>query len=203
VAVPCRRCSRSRNRDTLHGTSKGRCSEISRQAGELIGSRQGSHPIFHPTSDNAVGFGGMNGRRDGRQAVDFPDRKEWEITGWDGWQRITSPIYDADAAWRLALEIIVPVFRWMWSEHDIFLGHRRRYTMREVEQLISRAGLVQLRSSYFFAFVFPLAAAARLGQELSASGTDEGFGDRVYGRRPQAKTGCEAIGALLCGGCQI
>jgi SAM-dependent methyltransferase len=88
-----------------------------------------------------------------------------------------------------SLLITVPAFRWMWSEHDIFLGHRRRYTMREVEQLISRAGLVQLRSSYFFAFVFPLAAAARLGQKLSASRT---------GRpRSSLKRHTPAVNALL------
>jgi hypothetical protein len=46
VAVPCRRCSRSRNRGTLHGRSKGRCSEISRQAGEL--SRESAR--FPPNS---------------------------------------------------------------------------------------------------------------------------------------------------------
>jgi hypothetical protein len=67
--------------------------------------------------------------------------------------------------------ITVPAFQWMWSEHDIYLGHQRRYTIREVEHLLSRAGLVQLCSSYFFAFVLPLAAAARLGQKLSASRT--------------------------------
>jgi hypothetical protein len=72
-----------------------------------------------------------------------------------------------------AFLITVPAFRWLWGEHDIFLGHRRRYTLREVDQLISRVGLVRLRSSYFFALVLPLAAAARLRQKLSPSPTGQ------------------------------
>jgi hypothetical protein len=40
-----------------------------------------------------VGLGGMSGRLDGREVVDFPDRKEWGITAWDGWQRITKPLH--------------------------------------------------------------------------------------------------------------
>jgi hypothetical protein len=35
----------------------------------------------------------MNGGLDGKEVVDFSDRKEWEITAWDGWQRITKPLH--------------------------------------------------------------------------------------------------------------
>jgi hypothetical protein len=63
------------------------------QAGERVGSRHGSHPIPHPTSDYAVGLGGMNGQLDGREVVDLPDKKEREMTAWDRRQRITKPLH--------------------------------------------------------------------------------------------------------------
>jgi hypothetical protein len=52
-----------------------------------------SHPNSHPTSDYAVGLGGMNACRDGEEVVDFPDRKERRATGRDGRQRITKPLH--------------------------------------------------------------------------------------------------------------
>jgi len=62
--------------------------------------------------------------------------------------------------------ITVPAFQWMWSEHDVFLEHRRRYTIRQLENAIARAGLDVVRSSYYFGFVFPIAAALRIGGRM-------------------------------------
>ena len=56
----------------------------------------------------------------------------------------------------------VPAFRFLWSGHDVFLEHRRRYTLAEVEQTMRRAGLEVVRGAYYFGAVFPLAAAVRL-----------------------------------------
>jgi len=55
----------------------------------------------------------------------------------------------------------VPAFRFLWSRYDNFLEHKRRYTLEEVEMLVSGCGLKVLRSSYFFAAVFPLVFLAR------------------------------------------
>ena len=38
--------------------------------------------------------------------------------------------------------ITVPAFQWMWSGHDVFLEHRRRYTLKMLEDVVRRAGLV-------------------------------------------------------------
>ena len=37
--------------------------------------------------------------------------------------------------------ISVPAFQFLWSGHDVFLEHRRRYTRAQVEALVRRAGL--------------------------------------------------------------
>ena len=58
--------------------------------------------------------------------------------------------------------ISVPAFRFLWSGHDIFLEHRRRYTLRQVERLARAADLEPLRTRYFFASVFPAACIMRL-----------------------------------------
>ena len=56
----------------------------------------------------------------------------------------------------------VPAFRFLWSGHDVFLEHKRRYRLPEIEATMRTAGLEVVHGSYFFGFVFPLAAAVRL-----------------------------------------
>jgi hypothetical protein len=51
--------------------------------------------------------------------------------------------------------ISVPAFQFLWSGHDIFLGHQRRYTLHEIEDVVKRADLEVIRGRYFFATVFP------------------------------------------------
>ena len=58
--------------------------------------------------------------------------------------------------------VTVPAFRFLWSGHDVFLEHKRRYTLGEIEQTMRRAGLDVVRGAYYFGVVFPLAAAVRL-----------------------------------------
>ncbi len=64
--------------------------------------------------------------------------------------------------------ITVPAYRWLWSAHDKFLHHKRRYTAGELRTKINKSGLRIARLSYFNTFLFPLAALARL---LRLSGT--------------------------------
>jgi SAM-dependent methyltransferase len=58
--------------------------------------------------------------------------------------------------------VTVPAFRFLWSSHDVFLEHKRRYRLNEIEAAIRDAGLQVVRGAYYFGFVFPLAAAVRL-----------------------------------------
>lgn len=56
----------------------------------------------------------------------------------------------------------VPAFQFMWSGHDDFLEHKRRYTLGQFEALAGNAGLTVERGAYYFAAVFPIALASRL-----------------------------------------
>jgi SAM-dependent methyltransferase len=56
------------------------------------------------------------------------------------------------------LLVTVPAYRFLWSEHDEALAHRRRYSASELHVKLTRAGFRVLKRSYvvFFAF-FPIA----------------------------------------------
>lgn len=58
--------------------------------------------------------------------------------------------------------ITVPAFSFLWSSHDIFLGHKRRYNLSQLERLVNSSGLIIKSISYYYAVVFPLALATRL-----------------------------------------
>jgi len=71
--------------------------------------------------------------------------------------------------------VTVPAYRWLWSSHDEFLHHKRRYSAAELRAKISAAGLRIAKLSYFNTLLFPLAAAVRIKDRLlnqdRASGT--------------------------------
>ncbi len=58
--------------------------------------------------------------------------------------------------------ISVPAFPFLWSSHDDFLEHRRRYTGASLAASVRSAGLVPLKERYFFGLLFPAVAAMRL-----------------------------------------
>jgi 2-polyprenyl-3-methyl-5-hydroxy-6-metoxy-1,4-benzoquinol methylase len=58
--------------------------------------------------------------------------------------------------------VTVPAFRFLWSGHDVFLEHKRRYRLGEIEAAMRDSGLQVVRGAYYFGLVFPLAASVRL-----------------------------------------
>ncbi|QBQ98320.1 class I SAM-dependent methyltransferase [Paraburkholderia pallida] len=60
--------------------------------------------------------------------------------------------------------ITVPAFQFLWSAHDTFLGHKRRYTLGQLEKTVLSAGLEIEHSAYYFGLVLPIAAALRLAE---------------------------------------
>lgn len=71
--------------------------------------------------------------------------------------------------------VTVPAHRWLWSAHDEFLHHKRRYSATEFRQKIAVSELQPLRISYFNTILFPFVALVRLKDKLldnmSASGS--------------------------------
>jgi SAM-dependent methyltransferase len=52
--------------------------------------------------------------------------------------------------------LTVPAFMSLWSSHDIYLGHFKRYTLSELESLAATCKMEVLESRYLFAPIFPL-----------------------------------------------
>ena len=62
--------------------------------------------------------------------------------------------------------ITVPAFQTLWSGHDLFLEHYRRYNKKQLEETIRAAGLKVVHTNYFFATLLPLVALSRLVNRL-------------------------------------
>jgi SAM-dependent methyltransferase len=62
--------------------------------------------------------------------------------------------------------ISVPAFQFLWSAHDAFLEHKRRYQLTQIEDVVARAGLTVTHGAYYFGAVFPLAASIRMLENL-------------------------------------
>ncbi|MFL9866814.1 class I SAM-dependent methyltransferase [Paraburkholderia fungorum] len=66
--------------------------------------------------------------------------------------------------------VTVPACQFLWSAHDVYLRHYRRYSRASLTQCIRAAGYEVERVTYFNSLLFPLAVAAR-------------WFDRLLGRR--------------------
>ena len=62
--------------------------------------------------------------------------------------------------------VTVPAFNWLWSQHDEFLGHYRRYQITSLEAALAGGGVQVTGSCYLFGAVFPMAVASRLASRL-------------------------------------
>jgi SAM-dependent methyltransferase len=57
--------------------------------------------------------------------------------------------------------ISVPAFQSLWSGHDVYLGHKKRFRLREIEDVSISAGLDILNSRYIFAPIYPIVLLKR------------------------------------------
>jgi hypothetical protein len=63
------------------------------------------------------------------------------------------------------LFITVPALQFLWSKHDEFLGHRRRYSLRSLRKLITNCQELEImHMHYFFASILPIAGIVRLAK---------------------------------------
>lgn len=64
------------------------------------------------------------------------------------------------------LVVTVPAYRWLWSAHDVMLGHRRRYTRGALVRELAEAGFAIECATYFNTLLFPAVAAVRLAGRM-------------------------------------
>ncbi len=65
--------------------------------------------------------------------------------------------------------ITVPALMMLWSDHDVLNHHHRRYTARQLREVVVKAGLVPERMTYFNSLLFPIIASVRLAMRFKNS----------------------------------
>jgi SAM-dependent methyltransferase len=65
-----------------------------------------------------------------------------------------------------ALVVTVPAYAWLWSGHDVALGHRRRYTAGRLRRALESAGFRVERVTYFNTLLFPVMVVARMWKRV-------------------------------------
>lgn len=81
------------------------------------------------------------------------------------------------------LLICVPAFQFLWSNHDVFLEHYRRYRLAPLERLVGVSRLQIIDSGYTYILLFPLILVVRLAKRLLADAAQSeatGSDLRVY-----------------------
>lgn len=58
--------------------------------------------------------------------------------------------------------ITVPAYKWMWTDHDEVVHHKRRYTAQSLEDLFVSHGFIIEHITYFNSILFPPIALYRL-----------------------------------------
>jgi SAM-dependent methyltransferase len=69
------------------------------------------------------------------------------------------------------LVVTVPAYRWLWSQHDASLQHRRRYTAARLRERVTAAGWRAQIETYFFTALLPRVAAVRSVRRLRPAET--------------------------------
>jgi dolichyl-phosphate beta-glucosyltransferase len=90
--------------------------------------------------------------------------------------------------------VMVPAYRWAWSDHDVRLGHRRRYDRAGLRAAASSAGLEVLRCTHVHSWLVPPALLIRrtpIGRLLRGSAEEASMGHPVINRLLRAVTAVE------------
>ena len=64
------------------------------------------------------------------------------------------------------LVITVPAYNFLWSKHDEFVHHKRRYTKKRVVALLSNSGYTVDYATYFNSILLPLAIVQRVSYRV-------------------------------------
>ncbi len=91
--------------------------------------------------------------------------------------------------------VAVPAYQWAWSDHDVRLGHRRRYSRKQLVEAAEAADLVVERCTHFHSWLAPVAWLVRrtpVGRLLGGGSAEEAsFGNRWINGALQVVTDVE------------
>jgi len=80
--------------------------------------------------------------------------------------------------------ITVPAFNFLFSSHDKFMGHHRRYNIKELAALITNTGLEQINSGYMFTTLLPIRLLLLYCEKINLFNLkiDKGIGSWSHGK---------------------
>jgi SAM-dependent methyltransferase len=80
------------------------------------------------------------------------------------------------------LLMTVPAFQWLFSAHDRFLKHQRRYSLKRLRALVQQVGLSACADGYLFSSLLVLRALSILKQRLQGREVEaKGLGSWRHG----------------------
>jgi SAM-dependent methyltransferase len=79
------------------------------------------------------------------------------------------------------LLVTVPAFQSLYSAHDVYLKHFRRYRRRQLLAVLERGGFVPSESFYFYASLVPARLAQVVGERVLGPRAQDGVGQWRYG----------------------
>lgn len=73
--------------------------------------------------------------------------------------------------------ITVPAFQSLFTGHDVFLKHYKRYSRKTIAEAVINAGIIPLRTGYFFSFLLPIRLFQKLKEKLGVRKKQNGIGN--------------------------
>ena len=130
--------------------------------GTAIGTDLDEYALLHARGNNAPS--GVLGAR--AEALPFPDATFDALVSLDVVEHVDDDVAALREYHRVLkpgapLVLTVPAYMWAWSEHDVTLGHRRRYRHRTIDRAVRAAGLDVTRVTYFHSWLVPIALVLR------------------------------------------
>lgn len=100
------------------------------------------------------------------EAVPFADGAAAAVTALDVLEHLDDDVAGFRELARLAgpgglVVVAVPAYRWAWSDHDVRLGHRRRYNRAALLAAAHAADIDVVRCTHFHAWLAPVAYLLR------------------------------------------
>ena len=83
-----------------------------------------------------------------------------------------------------AVVLTVPAYQWLWTDHDVSLHHKRRYTIKSVSKVAEEAGFCVEDASYAIVFSLPLVVGFR-------------FLNKALGRKADSETSYVEVPAFV------
>lgn len=111
------------------------------------------------------------------ELTEYPARDQFDlVTFLDVLEHVEDDRGALQAAHRILGEggkllITVPAFPSLWSPLDVMLHHKRRYTLKQLKEVVASAGFRILHVTYFNTLLFPVALVRRMAAKVTHNET--------------------------------